>query len=402
MRWTRAAVSGLADRVGDAQRDVAVARREVLGHEPARHQHLERLVDVARDVEPRPMLRLARGAHRVHPPDGAADPPAILRVELVERAPPHLREHRVVDALDLAERAAAAEVHGRHRRHLRLDQVRQEGVLVEERLARPAAGPVELDDEPPLVLQLHLVHAVLEGAQRQAAPGGAEPADLDRVEHAVGSEREEGRRGLARTWLPPYQFGGGLAGPLRCLPQRHRWRRQSRRSKVERSDQHCRRWAAGTSLTRGGAPSGPRWARGGPGGDGSSRPRSHRTGRVDGCPRAPASRRVLCGAGPVGAPPVPPRRSAPARCLPTVVGMHGEATQIERVFLALPEHGAGHRTLALEDRAASSRRCSAMVSAVSFNALAADPFAATAPRTRVSRGWRLRRRPRSRRGGSRR
>src|SRR5439155_1569757 len=68
--------------------------------------------------------------------------------------------------------------------------------LVDDRRARPAARAIELYDEAPLVLQLHLVDAVLEGAQRQAAAGAAEASHLDRLEHTVRGEGEEGRAGL--------------------------------------------------------------------------------------------------------------------------------------------------------------------------------------------------------------
>ena len=71
----------------------------------------------------------------MHPPDGPADPPTILRVELVERAPSHLRERRVVDSLDLAEGGAGADVDRRDGRHLGGREIGQERVLVENRLA---------------------------------------------------------------------------------------------------------------------------------------------------------------------------------------------------------------------------------------------------------------------------
>src|SRR5205814_630356 len=159
------------DGVGDVERDLPIARREALGDEAALQQDLDRFADVGRRVEPQAVRRVARGAHRVHATDGPSDPASVLRIELIERAPADLRERGVVDPLDLAERRARAEVERRDRRYLGRREVREEPVLVEDRLARPAARPVELHDEAPLVLQLHLVHAVLEGPQRQAAAG---------------------------------------------------------------------------------------------------------------------------------------------------------------------------------------------------------------------------------------
>jgi len=86
------------------------------------------------------MRRVPRGADRVHAADGPTDPAAILRVELVERAPAHLRERRVVDALDLAQGRARADVDRSDGRYLGGRQVRQERVLVQDRLAGQRPG----------------------------------------------------------------------------------------------------------------------------------------------------------------------------------------------------------------------------------------------------------------------
>ena len=187
----------LGDCVGDAQGHVAVPRRQPFGDELALHDDVERLHDVALLVEPPAVGRVARGPHRVHPADRAADPPAILGVELVERPPAHLGKRRVEDPFDLAQRPAVAQVDRRDRRHLGGHQIGEERVLVEDRLARPAARAVELDHEPPLVLQLYLVDAVLERAQRHAAAGAAKATHLDRVQDPVGGQSEKRRYGLA-------------------------------------------------------------------------------------------------------------------------------------------------------------------------------------------------------------
>ena len=187
---------GLGDGVGDAQGHVAVARAQVLGHEAPLEDELEGLVDVVLDAELGTVRRGARGADGMHAADCAADATAVLGVELVERAATHLGERGVVDAVRLVQRLTGAEVHRRDRRHLGGDQVLQEAMLVQDRLARPAARAIELHDQAALVLQLHLVHAVLEGAQRQAAAGAAQAAHLNGIEHPVGGEGVEGRAGL--------------------------------------------------------------------------------------------------------------------------------------------------------------------------------------------------------------
>ena len=96
--------------------------------------------------------------------------------------------------MDLRERGTGAEVHRWHGRQLGLRQLAKKRVLLEDRLARPAAGPIELHDQAPLVLELDLVDAVLEGTQRHAPAGAAQPPDLDGVEHAIGREGIEARR----------------------------------------------------------------------------------------------------------------------------------------------------------------------------------------------------------------
>ena len=179
------------DGLRDAHGHVAVARPEVLGHEVALLDVAQRLVDVVLDAQRGAMRRRARGAHGVQAAQRAADVAAVLGVQLVERAATDARERGVVDPLDLVQRGALAEVHRGDGGHLGLGEVGEELVLVQDGLARPAAGAVELHDQAALVLQLHLVHAVLEGAQRQAAAGRAQAAHLDGVEHALGREGEE-------------------------------------------------------------------------------------------------------------------------------------------------------------------------------------------------------------------
>src|SRR5947207_1158343 len=128
-------------RVGDLQRDVAIAGRERAGDELPGEQHVERLPDGAFDGEPRPVRRGAGGADRVQPSDRAPDAAPVLGVQLVERAPAHLREPGVEDAVDLVQRRAGAQVHGRDRGDFRRGELGQEAVLVLDRRPRPASRP---------------------------------------------------------------------------------------------------------------------------------------------------------------------------------------------------------------------------------------------------------------------
>src|SRR2546422_1072568 len=92
-------------------------------------------------------IRQSSKSTRTGPSARAPDLPAPLAVELVEDASTNLRERGIQDAVDLPERPADPDVARRHDRKLGGGQVGQERVLVENRLARPAARPVELDDE---------------------------------------------------------------------------------------------------------------------------------------------------------------------------------------------------------------------------------------------------------------
>ncbi len=118
------------DLVGDGERHVTVARRERAGDEIAGQQHVERLPNGALDAHPRPVRGGARGADRVQPPDRAADPAPVLRVELVQRPSADLREGGVEDAVDLVQRRAGAQIHRRHRVDLRCGEIGQEAVLI--------------------------------------------------------------------------------------------------------------------------------------------------------------------------------------------------------------------------------------------------------------------------------
>jgi hypothetical protein len=182
------------DRVGDLEHNVAIASRERHGDELAGKNHVERLCHVEVHRQSWPVGRIVRGADRMHASDEPPDLAQQLVVAFLQRPTAHFRERGVVDPVDLGERGAGAEVHRWHGRQLRLRQLAKKRVLVENRLARPAAGTIELHDQAPLVLELDLVDAVLEGTQRNAPAGAAQPPDLDRVEDAIGREGVEARR----------------------------------------------------------------------------------------------------------------------------------------------------------------------------------------------------------------
>ena len=145
----------------------------------------------------------------------------------------------IEDALDLVQRGAGAEIQRGHGGKLGVGEIQQEPVLVEDRLARPAAGAVELHDEAVLVHELDLVDAVLEGAEREAAAGVAEPACLDRVEDAVRGEGEEGRVGLGGDTTSSVPDARS-AGPRRRVAARARRGRSAKSSRTGRGQRSRR------------------------------------------------------------------------------------------------------------------------------------------------------------------
>ena len=163
------------------------------------------------------MGRVPGRSHGVQASDEPADLAQALVVQLVEDAAADPGERRIEDPVDLRHRGPDAKIEGRHRRQLLGGQVGEERVLVEDGLARPASRPVELHDEAALVLQLDLVDAVLEGAQRQAAAGAAQAADLDRVEDAVGGQRVEAAAHQPRRTPPPPVTPRGVLAGARAL-----------------------------------------------------------------------------------------------------------------------------------------------------------------------------------------
>jgi hypothetical protein len=132
-----------------------------------------------------------------------------------------------MDALDLAETPAARKPERRADRDLRGAQLLKEAVLVENRLAAPATGPVELDDDVRLVPEAEVVDAVLEAGERGAVARRLESPRLHRLQHPVRRELEEelgherGRiqRPAARCALPGQHRLVRLVGHLRASTQ---------------------------------------------------------------------------------------------------------------------------------------------------------------------------------------
>jgi hypothetical protein len=163
--------------------------------------------------------RLADGAHVVDPRQQAAEQGDLLVVELVRRAPAGAGPDGVVDALDLVECISVGEAQRCADGDLGLPKLGEEAVLVEDRLAAPAPGPVELHHDVPSPLEPQVVDPVLETGERRAVAGGIEAAGLHRREDAVGREVEEEivvvRGGFGRQRL---EDGVGLGAKGRRFP----------------------------------------------------------------------------------------------------------------------------------------------------------------------------------------
>jgi hypothetical protein len=83
------------------------------------------------------------------------------------------------------------------RRELRLGEIGEKRVLVEDRLPRPATGTVELHDDATLVVELDLVHAILEGAEGRQRPVERRPptSTASRTRSGVRDRKRRGRHG---------------------------------------------------------------------------------------------------------------------------------------------------------------------------------------------------------------
>jgi hypothetical protein len=149
------------------------------------------LPDVALAIEARPMADLEARGDVVEPADEHAQPACGGSVELVwSPSTPAIRE-AVVDPLDGLQGLAVGKRTDVGDGHFVLGEGRQERVLLEDLVAGPAVGSVELGHDAAAVLQADLVDPVLEGVERVAQPRGLEAPRVDRVEDPVRGQAEE-------------------------------------------------------------------------------------------------------------------------------------------------------------------------------------------------------------------
>ena len=208
-RLERDAAGALVVDARDLQGRTPVARCAGRRQEAAALEQVERLESQVPRRQLAPVRNADALADRMDAGEQAPQHGHLVVAKLVGRATTRARPEREVDALHAVQRVTVVEAHRRTHRDLRVAQREEHPVLVEDRLARPAPGPVELRDHVAPVLEAQVVDAVLEGVQGQAMTRRRETAALDRVEHALGREAKEELRVAPRARVdcrsPPFR-----------------------------------------------------------------------------------------------------------------------------------------------------------------------------------------------------
>ena len=115
----------------------------------------------------------------------------IAFAHLVGAAAAYPWKDRKVDAFCIGKRLAAREGLGGTDRNFELGQTREQAMLVEDGLFRPAAGPVKLRDYMATLFEFDVVDAILKGAHGKAAAGRTLTCLLYRFEDSFGCKRKE-------------------------------------------------------------------------------------------------------------------------------------------------------------------------------------------------------------------
>src|SRR5690606_4672774 len=126
-------------------------------------------------------------ADKVDAADEAADPLEHFGLLEVRRAPAAARIDGKVELAAVEEGVVVEEKRGDDR-DFATGELERESVLLEDLLARPAAGPVELDDDRRAFVQIHLVDAVLVAVQREKPPVRTQAGVRARIEDRFGRE----------------------------------------------------------------------------------------------------------------------------------------------------------------------------------------------------------------------
>src|SRR5690606_32433686 len=155
-------------------------------NEAARLERLDRIAAERARRQRRAMAEAGRRAERMHAADDPAHVDALLGRRKLGPAPAAPLEQREPVALVLVQRFAA-DHERRHDWDVAVRKVEREAVLLEDRFARPAAGPVELRDDE-AVADTDLIDAILVARKRDDAAVALEADALDGLEYHFGAQ----------------------------------------------------------------------------------------------------------------------------------------------------------------------------------------------------------------------
>ena len=184
-------IASASERCSDSG-DNALRHALVRGHEFGRDEVVfeevfHRFDRVAVDVDARPMVERGRRPDEMYPGDEATELPEQFEIIEVRRAAAAAGIHRHAEVPDLVQRTAV-DTEGRDDRYLLLRELRRKPVLFQYRLVGPAVRAIEFRNDGVVVVDTHLVDAILVAVEREQAAVAVKTEILERIEEVLWLE----------------------------------------------------------------------------------------------------------------------------------------------------------------------------------------------------------------------
>ncbi len=160
---------------------------QILRQQARVEQPVARLVAEGIGIQRRAFAEGPRRADRVDAPEEAADPFQHFFVLELRRPAAAAREDGEAEAGEFVQGFFADHPRGDDG-NFALGQLDGKGMVLEDLRVAPAIGAVELRHHVGVVLQAHLVDAVLVAVEREQAPVAAQADALERIQHRVGRQ----------------------------------------------------------------------------------------------------------------------------------------------------------------------------------------------------------------------
>ena len=156
-------------------------------YETLLEQETAGLVTEAVDIQYRTMAERTRRPDGMQAPDHAPHPQPVIPQDQFRPATALARIERVAIAMPGLQRRVVVQQRSDHRNFL-FRQFQRQGVLLQDRLAGPASGPVELRDDRRAFVEADLINAVFVAVEREKPAAGTPAALLDGIEQGVGCQ----------------------------------------------------------------------------------------------------------------------------------------------------------------------------------------------------------------------